>query len=127
MTLEPLTSSFIKAAGYEPEKKTLRVQFHTGEMWEYRDVEPELYTQLREAPSAGKFFHAKIKGLRAKLIGRSVGAPILAHLGREIATVPAVERPDGTTGPPVDFEDPLGRHWTLIGYEDKTAYYEPKT
>jgi KTSC domain-containing protein len=127
VTLQPVTSSFIKAIGYEPEKKTLRVQFSTGETWDYYAVEPELFEQFQAAESAGKFFHSRVKGLRAKLVGRAVGSAITARLGPESVIVQSVERPDGTIGPPLTHIDERGRAWMLVGYMDKVAHYEPKT
>ncbi len=42
----------------------LFVKFHGGTVWRYQDVGPELYKELMEADSKGKFFNARIKGVK---------------------------------------------------------------
>ena len=54
-------SSLIREASYDPFMKVLTVDFRNGGKYEYIEVPEEVYTQLCEAPSAGKFFHINIK------------------------------------------------------------------
>lgn len=42
-------------AGYDYKTKTLTVVFRDGLWWEYRNVEPEVWTGFQSAPSKGKF------------------------------------------------------------------------
>lgn len=56
-----LDSSLIKEVGYDPFMEVLTVNFHNGGVYEYIEVPEEVYNDLLEAPSAGKFFHINIK------------------------------------------------------------------
>jgi len=40
----------------------LTIKFKFGGTYDYIDVEEELFNEMKEAPSVGKFFHARIKG-----------------------------------------------------------------
>ena len=57
-----LDSSNLREAEYDPFMKTLTLRFHTGGDYEYVNVERELFNELKEAESAGRFFHSKIRG-----------------------------------------------------------------
>lgn len=61
MKLEPIQSSAIKGAGYDPATKTLHVEYTGGGRYAYANVSPEKYKALMSAPSAGKFVAAHIK------------------------------------------------------------------
>lgn len=60
--LNPVTSSTIDAFGYDPALNELYVQFKSGSIYTYTQVEPETYSALCEAESFGKFLNANIKG-----------------------------------------------------------------
>ena len=55
-------SSTIKAIGYDKERNILGVQFISGGIYSFEDVEPEIFEEFKIAESKGKFFAAKIKG-----------------------------------------------------------------
>lgn len=55
------SSSNIAAVGYDPASKTLSVKFHSGATHDYHEVDPRHYDGMRNAPSAGKYFHANIR------------------------------------------------------------------
>jgi hypothetical protein len=58
--LEPITtSSQIIGLGYQNE--VIAVQFTNGDTWEYSGASPELYENLKNASSIGKFFIANVK------------------------------------------------------------------
>jgi KTSC domain len=57
-----VSSSNIKEAGYDMASNTLELLFSDGRVYQYFDVPPAIYTDLINAPSAGKFFHASIRG-----------------------------------------------------------------
>lgn len=61
--LKPVSSSTIKAIGYSPSSKTLKVQFRgKGEpKYIYPYTKPELYKDFQNAESKGKFFHENIR------------------------------------------------------------------
>ena len=54
-------SSMINRYIYNFAAKTLKVEFNSGALYEYKDVESELYDDLCKSESAGKFFNEKIK------------------------------------------------------------------
>ena len=60
--LTPVTSSTIDAFGYDPALNELYVQFKSGAVYTYSNVESETYFALCEAESFGKFLNANIKG-----------------------------------------------------------------
>jgi inosine/xanthosine triphosphate pyrophosphatase family protein len=55
-------SSDIVSIGYDPADKLLEVEFHGGRVYQYRNVEPEIYGQFMRADSYGTFFFAHING-----------------------------------------------------------------
>jgi KTSC domain len=62
MELHPIKeSSHIAAVGYDPSKKTLRIRFKIGSVFDYHDVPPQVHSDLVSAKSAGKFFHRQIR------------------------------------------------------------------
>jgi hypothetical protein len=62
MNMQRVDSSQIFAVGYDPEKKTLRVQFHSGGIYDYADVPEQVHTNMLAAKSAGSFLHTHVKG-----------------------------------------------------------------
>ena len=61
MEMIPVTSSLIKAVGYDSEKEELSVEFHKGDIYVYWGVTRPVYDALMEAPSVGHFFLANVK------------------------------------------------------------------
>ena len=58
----PVESSMIAEVGYDAEKHTLEVMFHSGQIFEYYDVPAEQYTSMLAAKSAGQYFNQNFKG-----------------------------------------------------------------
>ena len=58
-----LQSSMAEAINYEPEEKRLQVEFLSGSVYEYEDVEPETWEEFCEAKSPGSFYNQEIKGM----------------------------------------------------------------
>jgi hypothetical protein len=54
-------SSNIAAIGYDATTATLRVQFRSQGVWDYKDVPEDRWEALKAAESHGKHFHAEIK------------------------------------------------------------------
>ena len=54
-------SSMINKYVYNFATKTLKVEFNSGALYEYANVEPDLYDNLCKAESIGKFFNENIK------------------------------------------------------------------
>lgn len=59
----PVTSSNLASVGYESETKTLEVEFHTGDIWQYDGVPKGNYALLMSAPSVGSYFAQQIKSV----------------------------------------------------------------
>ena len=58
-----LDSTLIDSATYDAEKQELTLTFATnGKSYVYIDVPPEKWQALQAAKSAGKYFHANLKG-----------------------------------------------------------------
>lgn len=65
IALTPVTSSQVKAIGYDPLTKTLACQFAygAGHIYHYPNVEPKTHADFMAAESIGKFFGQHIKPL----------------------------------------------------------------
>ena len=46
MDMTPVESSAVSAVGYDPESRTLRVAFRSGGVYDYLDVDPDLYARM---------------------------------------------------------------------------------
>lgn len=57
--MENVTSSTIKAVGYEG--KDLLVQFVSGTVYRYKDVPKKVYEEFLSAESKGKFLNENVK------------------------------------------------------------------
>lgn len=55
-------SGMIKSIGYDDVEKLLTLEFNSGGSYQYSDVPKEVFDGLLNAESAGKYFHAIIKG-----------------------------------------------------------------
>lgn len=63
IALEPMTSSNIAAAGYDPVRHVLAIQFKTNKaVRHYADVPPELATEFYNAESKGTIYAGRIRG-----------------------------------------------------------------
>lgn len=58
----PVKSSNVKSVGYDPDTKTLAVEFNGGGVYHYHDVEKDVHDNLIGARSVGGFIHNNIKG-----------------------------------------------------------------
>lgn len=56
-----MNSSALDKAMYNFETNTLKIQFKSGKIYEYENVDQSVYQRLCEAESQGKFFHDEIK------------------------------------------------------------------
>ena len=68
MKMQSVKSSNVRAVGYDGETKTLQVEFKSGGIYQYAGVQPEMYADLLEAESVGRFVSQVVrsgrKGLR---------------------------------------------------------------
>lgn len=56
-----ILSSMIVGALYEEDERNLQVVFKNGSLYQYSFVEPEVFEQLTQSESAGKYFHDNIR------------------------------------------------------------------
>ncbi len=56
-------SSNLASVGYDEATKTLEIQFHSGGIYEYSDVDKEIYEELMSADSHGRYFIYNIKNV----------------------------------------------------------------
>ena len=62
MRAATLSSSLISRIAYDDDARTLRVSFRHSGLYCYFDVPRREYEALKTAPSAGRYFNARIKG-----------------------------------------------------------------
>ena len=54
-------SSTIKSVGYDPETRTLEVEFNEGAIYRYFEVPDSVHDEFIKAPSLGRFFGKQIR------------------------------------------------------------------
>lgn len=59
--MTPVKSSNIKAIGYDPNTKTLTIEFNSGGIYDYPDIEQHEHDSLLSAESIGSHFHKHIR------------------------------------------------------------------
>ena len=57
----PVESEAIASFGYDAEKATLDVEFHSGHVYRYFMVPASVFADFEEAPSKGTFFARHIR------------------------------------------------------------------
>ena len=62
MRRRPIDSSAIASVGYDAAKEELEVEVRSGNVYRYFDVPQEVYQDLLQAPSKGRFFGSFIRG-----------------------------------------------------------------
>ena len=60
MERKRISSSKIRAAGYDPKAQLLEIEFSDGRVLQYRGVSSEVHRQFMAAPSPTSFFEDKI-------------------------------------------------------------------
>ena len=58
----PVKSPNVAAIGYDPESKTLRVQFNAGSLYEAEGVPQDVYDALASTNSKGSYYAKFIRG-----------------------------------------------------------------
>ena len=61
MNLIPVSSSNLRAVGYDAETRKLQVAFNNGGLYEYSGVPASVHAGLMAASSHGSYFDAHIK------------------------------------------------------------------
>ena len=57
-----LSSSALSSCTYDEDTRTLSIRFTSGQSYTYSDVPVEVYEELVNSSSPGRFFHGNIKG-----------------------------------------------------------------
>jgi hypothetical protein len=58
---ELVSSSNVASIGYDEQSETLEVEFLNGSIYQYFNVGPDLYAQLKTAASKGQFLNTYIR------------------------------------------------------------------
>lgn len=58
----PISSTMASAMGYDKQRKILQIEFNSGSVYQYADVEIETWQCFLNSDSKGKFFNKEIKG-----------------------------------------------------------------
>jgi hypothetical protein len=61
--MDSVKSNHVSEIGYDPAERTLYVRFRSGAEYRYHEVPKDVYDNLREATSAGKFLYQQISGV----------------------------------------------------------------
>ncbi len=57
----PVSSTSLKSVGYDPETRTLEIEFQSGEVYQYSEVLLDEYTGLMHSDSLGQYFISHIR------------------------------------------------------------------
>lgn len=57
----PVASSNVQSVGYDTSTNTLRIAFHSGGLYDYRNVPEHVYRSLMTASSVGSYFANHVK------------------------------------------------------------------
>lgn len=60
MERQPISSSNIISAGYDPATQVLELEFKGGIVWQYANFPEQMWYEFLGAPSQGKYFHSQI-------------------------------------------------------------------
>ena len=58
-----LGSSMMASAGYDATARILEIEFASGAVYQYFEVPLDVYLELLDAPSQGRLFHSRIRGV----------------------------------------------------------------
>lgn len=62
INMQPIASRMAEAVGYDPDRNLLQIEFKSGSVYQYEDVDVATWTALQASDSAGRFFNGRIKG-----------------------------------------------------------------
>ena len=58
----PACSAMAAQVGYDDEREILQIEFNNGSVYQYSEVEPEIWEDLQSTNSIGSFYNQEIKG-----------------------------------------------------------------
>jgi len=56
-----MPSTVIRSFHYDPGRRELHVQFHSGNRYTYREVPPEIYVRMKASFAKGEFFNDNVR------------------------------------------------------------------
>lgn len=56
-----LDSTTLRSVSYAPDHRLLTLEFHSGKVYEYLDVPTQIYQDLLQADSKGRYFNLHIR------------------------------------------------------------------
>jgi hypothetical protein len=58
----PVESSMANAVGYDAANQVLQIEFYNGTTYQFEEVEPEIWDELHDTDSIGRYFNTEIRG-----------------------------------------------------------------
>jgi hypothetical protein len=58
----PACSTMAAQVGYDYDREILQIEFNNGSVYQYSEVEPEIWEDLQSTDSIGSFYNQEIKG-----------------------------------------------------------------
>jgi KTSC domain len=58
----PVCSSMADRVGYDAEREILQIEFNSGAVYQYAEVDPHKWADLQSSDSIGSFYNEEIKG-----------------------------------------------------------------
>lgn len=58
----PACSTMAAQVGYDYDREILQIEFNSGSVYQYSEVEPQLWEDLQSTESIGRFYNQEIKG-----------------------------------------------------------------
>lgn len=113
--MQAVESSNVDAIGYS--KGNLYIDFKDGGSYKFKDVPQEIFTGIQNAGSAGKYFHAQIKGkFESEKLSEGAGVDETA-----IANSPEALKAAQSTGAPAPIVDDNNKPHPLTAGENTTG------
>jgi KTSC domain len=60
--MHPVYSTMASQIGYDPDREILQIEFQSGAVYQYAEVDPEIWEDLQYSDSIGCFYNDEIKG-----------------------------------------------------------------
>ncbi len=58
----PVASTMASAIGYDSENEVLQIEFNSGEVYQYSDIDEDTWEDLYSSDAVGKYYNQYIKG-----------------------------------------------------------------
>jgi KTSC domain len=60
--MHPVHSTMASQIGYDPDREILQIEFQSGAVYQYAEIDPETWEDLQYSDSIGSFYNEEIKG-----------------------------------------------------------------